>query len=130
MSSENVDVVKQGFEAFGRGDLDAVAETFDEQVEWWSSDEVPNGGTIKGRDAVIQSFAAISDDWDEFILEPEQFIDAGDWVVVRGTARAKAKASGQTIEERFAHLVEIRDGKTVRGSFHSDSAKEYKALNA
>jgi ketosteroid isomerase-like protein len=130
MSSENVDVVKQGFEAFGRGDLDAVAETFDEQVEWWTSEEIPNGGTIKGRDAVIQSFAAIGDDWDEFTLEPEQFLDAGDWVVVRGKARLKAKASGQTIEERFAHVVEIRDGKTVRGEFHSDSAKEYKALNA
>ena len=130
MSSENVEQLKQAYEAFGRGDLDAVAETFDEQVEWWTSEEVPNGGTIKGRDAVIQSFAAIGDDWDEFTLEPEQFLDAGDWVVVRGKARLKAKASGQTIEERFAHVVEIRDGKTVRGEFHSDTAKEYKALNA
>lgn len=130
MSSENVDLVKQGFEAFGRGDLDGVAETFDEQVEWWTSEEVPNGGTIQGRDAVIQSFAAIGDDWDEFTLKPAQFLDAGDWVAVRGTVQAKAKSSGKTIEERFAHLVEIRDGKTVRGEFHSDSAKEYKALNA
>ena len=130
MSSENVEQLKQAYEAFGRGDLDAVAETFDEQVEWWTSEEIPNGGTIKGRDAVIQSFAAIGDDWDEFTLEPEQFLDAGDWVVVRGKARLKAKASGQTLEERFAHLVEIRDGKTVRGEFHSDTAKEYKALNA
>jgi uncharacterized protein len=130
MSSENVDLVKQAYEAFGRGDLDAIAEGFDEQVEWWTSEEVPNGGTIKGRDAVIQSFAAIGDDWDEFTLQPEQFLDAGDWVVVRGTARLKAKASGQAFEERFAHLAEVRDGKTVRGEFHSDSAKEYKALNA
>ena len=130
MSSENVGVVKQGFEAFGRGDLDAVAETFDEQVEWWSSEELPNGGKIQGRDAVIQSFAAIGEDWDDFTLEPEQFLDAGDWVAVRGTYRAKAKASGQAVEGRFGHFVEVRDGKTVRGEYHSDSAKEYKALNA
>lgn len=130
MSSENVDVVKQGFEAFGRGDLDAVAETFDEQVEWWSSEELPNGGKIQGRDAVIESFAAISEDWDDFSLETEQFLDAGDWVAVRGTVRAKAKSSGQSVEGRFAHLVEVRDGKTVRAEYHSDSAKEYKALNA
>ena len=60
-----------------------MAETFDENVEWWTSEEIPNGGTIKGRDAVIQSFAAIAEDWDEFTLEPEQFLDAGDWAIMR-----------------------------------------------
>ena len=49
MSQENVQLAQQGYEAFGRGDLEAVGQTFADDVEWWTSDELPAGGEVKGR---------------------------------------------------------------------------------
>ena len=57
---------------------------------------------------------------------PEEFIDGGDWVVVRGTQRAGK--NGDSFEAPFAHLIKFADGKIVRGEFYADSAKAAKVL--
>ena len=44
-------------------------------------------------------------------------------------ATAAAAPAGKK-ELTFAWEGKDKQGKTVRGEFHSDSAKEYKALNA
>ena len=52
---DNVDTAKAIYEAFGKGDMEALKELFAEHAEWVSSEELPGGGTIKGRDAIIAS---------------------------------------------------------------------------
>ena len=34
MTEENLDVIRRGYEAFGRGDINALLESFDEQINW------------------------------------------------------------------------------------------------
>jgi uncharacterized protein len=129
MSQENVQLAQQGYEAFGRGDLEAVGQTFADDIEWWSSDEVPAGGAHKGRDDVIGSFAQIPNYWSDFAVEPSEFFDAGETiVVVRGTQRGTAKETGANFEAPFAHVFEINGGKITRGEFYADSAEAAKAL--
>ena len=73
------------------------------------------------------NFAQIPNYWDAFSVEPEEFIDAGEYVVVRGTQRASN--DNGSFEAPFAHLIEFdADGKTVRGEFFTDSAKAVKLL--
>ena len=98
----------------------------DAVIPWVTSDELPLGGVVKGRDAVLGNFAQIPNYWSEFSVTPEEFIDGGDWVIVRGTQKATGK--GGSFEAPFAHLLKVVDGKTVRGEFHGDSAKALKAL--
>ena len=68
--------------------------------------------------------------WEPFFeLDPtwtEEFIAAGDWVVVRGTQRAGH--NGDSFEAPFAHLMKFADGKIIRGEFYGDSAKAEKVL--
>ena len=90
---------------------------------------LPLGGLVRGRDAVLGNFAQIPQYWDKFEVVPEEFIDGGEWVVVRGTQRATAK-SGRSLEAPFVHLIKIKDGKTVRGEFYADTAKAAEALQA
>ena len=131
MSQQNVQLAQQGYDAFGRGDLEAVGQTFADDVEWWTSDELPQGGEIKGRDDVIGNFAQIPDYWSEFSVEPSEFVDAGETlVIVRGVQRAKAKDTGTTFEAPFVHVFEIAGGKVTRGEFFGDSAKAAKALGS
>jgi hypothetical protein len=122
----NVDTARSAYEAFGRGDLAALKENMAEDAVWVTSDELPLGGETRGRDAIIENFAQIPNYWSSFSVEPEDFIDGGDWVAVRGTQRAGNDKG--SFEAPFAHLLEYKDGKLVRGEFYADSAKAAKLL--
>ena len=123
----NVDTARDAYDAFGRGDLEALSENFAEDAVWVTSDELPLGGETRGRDAILANFAQIPNYWSSFSVEPEEFIDAGEWVVVRGTQRA-ANDNG-SFEAPFVHLLQYDgNGKTVRGEFFTDSAKAAKLL--
>jgi ketosteroid isomerase-like protein len=124
----NVDTARAAYEAFSGGDMDALREMFAEDAEWVTSDELPLGGTVRGRDAIMQNFAEIPNYWSEFSVEPDQFIDGGDDVVVHGTQRATGE--GGSFESPFLHLMHFEGGKLTRGEFDADSAKAVKALGS
>jgi len=122
----NVDTARSAYEAFGRGDLEALKEMLTEDSTWLTSDELPLGGETQGRDTILGNFAQIPNYWSSFSVEPEEFIDAGDWVVVKGTQRAGH--NGDSFAAPFAHLMKFADGRIVRGEFYGDSAKAAKVL--
>jgi ketosteroid isomerase-like protein len=123
----NVDSARSAYEAFGRGDLEALREMFAEDAVWVTSDELPLGGETRGRDEILANFAQIPNYWSSFSVEPEEFIDCGNRVVVRGTQRAGNDEG--SFEAPFLHLLEYDDdGKTRRGEFFTDSAKAAKLL--
>ena len=58
-TEESVQVVKDGFAAFGRGDIQGLLGLLSEDVEWHIPGEgLPLAGTYRGRDAVGQFFDA------------------------------------------------------------------------
>ncbi|MDQ3156753.1 MAG: nuclear transport factor 2 family protein [Actinomycetota bacterium] len=120
----NVETAKESYEAFGRGDLQALK--FADDVVWWTSDELPLGGEVTGREAVLQNFSQIPNYWSDFSVTPERFIDAGDTVVVTGTQKATGK--GGSFAAPFVHILEYRDGLASRGEFYGDTVKALKAL--
>jgi ketosteroid isomerase-like protein len=124
----NVDTARSAYEAFGRGDLAALQGDFAEDAVWYTSEELPLGGETRGRDAIMGNFAQIPTYWSSFSVEPEEFIEAGEYVVVRGTQRAGNDKG--SFESPFVHLMKYDDdGKVVRGEFHADSAKAAKLLS-
>jgi uncharacterized protein len=122
----NVDTARSAYGAFARGDLEALGEMLAEDGTWLTSDELPLGGETRGRDAILGNFAQIPNYWSSFDVDPEEFIDCGDWVVVRGRQRA-GNDSG-SFEAPFAHLIKFENGKIARGEFYGDSAKAAKVL--
>jgi len=123
----NVDTARSAYEAFGRGDLAALQEDFAEDAVWYTSDELPLGGETRGREAIMANFAQIPNYWTSFSVEPAEFIDGGDTVVVLGTQRGGNDRG--SFESPFAHVLKYDgDGKVVRGEFHADSAKAAKLL--
>jgi ketosteroid isomerase-like protein len=124
----NVDTARSAYDAFGRGDLAALQDSFAEDAVWVTSDELPLGGTVEGRDAIIGNFAQLPTLWSSFAVEPEEFIDGGDVVVVKGTQRASTDKG--SMEVPYLHLMRFgADGKLVRGEFYTDSAKAAKLLS-
>jgi uncharacterized protein len=123
----NVDTARAAYKAFASGDLATLQEDFDENAVWITSDELPLGGTVEGRDQIMGNFAQIPNYWNEFKVEPEEFIEADDYVVVRGTQHA-ANDKG-SMDAPFVHVMKYgSDGKLVRSEFFTDSAKAAKLL--
>lgn len=123
----NVDTARSAYDAFGKGDLATLQENFAEDAVWVTSDELPLGGEVKGRDQIMGNFAQIPNYWTEFSVTAEQYLDAGDTVVVRGTQHA-ANERG-SMDAPFVHVLDYdADGKLVRGEFFTDSAKAAKLI--
>src|SRR6478752_9292574 len=103
----NVDTARSAYDAFGTGDLATLQKDFDENAVWVTSDELPLGGTVEGRDQIMSNFAQIPNYWSEFSVKPEEFIDANGYVIVRGTQHA-ASSKG-SMDAPFVHLLKYND---------------------
>ena len=131
MSEENVNIVRQGYEAFNRGDIDAVMGIMDPNIEWQEPDVegLPDRGTHLGREAVANNvFGSVGENWDDFQVQPEEFLDAGDRVVVLGRFQGRGKATGRTLDAPYAHVWTLRDGKAVHFRNYTDTANFLQSL--
>lgn len=129
MSQENIDALRDGYEAFSRGDIDAAFENFAEDIVWRSiGDSVPGGGTYNGvgevRNKWLPEFAASYGDFSQSV---DEILDSGDYVIALGTSRATV--GGQQIEDSFCHVWKYSGDKIVEATFWGDTAAVYKALN-
>ena len=54
--AQNVDVVQQAYEAFGRGDIPGVLELLTDDVEWTMQGPsmIPFAGTFRGREGIAE----------------------------------------------------------------------------
>ena len=89
----NLELVRNTYDAFARGDLDTVLAAFAEDIEWIEPDGYFAGaGGERGRAAVAAVFAEYPKFWSEFSVTPERYLEAGDeWVVVTGSQRGSRK---------------------------------------
>jgi uncharacterized protein len=111
----NVDVARRSYEAFARGELDAVLADLDPEIEWQQAQGLPHGGTYRGIDAVRRSiFEPLEAEWWEtFAAEPSDFLDAGEHVVVLGRYTGRARGTGKPLDVPFVHVWRFRQGKAV-----------------
>jgi len=122
---ENVRIIQEAYEAFKRGDIQALLNIFTDDVEWFvsgPSDIIPTAGRRQGRDQVAQFFATINDTEDIEQFEAHEFIAQGDKVVVLGHYRSRVKATGRTAESDWVHVHTLRDGKLVNFREYFDTA--------
>ena len=124
MSEENVSLVRQGYDAFNRGDIDTVMGIMDPEIVWQEPDVegLPDRGTHHGSEAVANDvFGSVAEQWDEFQVVTEEFLDAGDRVIVLGNFRVRGKATGRSVDAPYAHVWTLRDGKVVHFRNYMDT---------
>ena len=130
MSQNNIDTIRGAYEAFARRDFARLP--FDQQIEW-NEPEVeglPFVGVRRGREAVIREvFEPALDNFDNFRLQCDQFLDAGDQVIVTGRFLGRCKETGSELNAAFAHFWTLRDGKVVRFQNYCDTANWLRAMH-
>ena len=128
--AQNSDVLRGGYEAFGRGDMDSVLQIWQDDIQWEGPNDqrLPGAGTHQGKEKVAGVIGQIADNWDNFTVAPDEFIEQGDTVVVLGHTEADAKGSGQHVKVPFVHVWRMRDGKAARVQTLTDTAVLLDAL--
>jgi ketosteroid isomerase-like protein len=114
MSQENVEVLRRGYESWNRGDRDAAFESLEPEFELQLPEGGMNVGSFQGREGASKLFEDYLEVFDFFHMEPEEFFEAGDRIVVFVRTPARGKGSGVEVEFRPAHVWTMRAGKAVR----------------
>jgi ketosteroid isomerase-like protein len=126
MAQENVALIKSMYEAFGRGDIPFVLSALDPKVVWNEAENFiyADGNPYVGPQSVLNGvFTRLGTEWRGFSATPEEFLDAGDTVVVRGRYRGIYIASGASLDAQFAHVFTMRAGKVARFQQYTDTAQ-------
>ena len=124
--STQTDVIRSGYEAFGRGDIPAVLAILSTDINWYSPDTVATGGAFKGHDEVLGFFAKIPETYEAIEVRPERFVEQGDTVVALGRHVGKGKAGDFDVP--FAHVWVVHDGKATSFFEYFDTVKLNAAL--
>jgi ketosteroid isomerase-like protein len=110
----SLDIAKEGYEAFSRGDMAKFMSLCGDNIEWVYHRSVPWAGTFRGRDEVMRFFGVLAGAVEIRAFGPDEFVAGEGDVAVAGRTSAQIRPSGATFENRWAHFIKIRDGKWVR----------------
>jgi ketosteroid isomerase-like protein len=110
MSQENIDRVKSGFDAHNRGDLDALVELYAPDAVF----ETLLLGTRHGNEAIREIYEENQKTLSGYDVVPVELIDVGDRVVVVVQMLGKGAVSEIALDEGFAFVFTLKDGRVVR----------------
>jgi len=126
--ADEIEMLRRGYEAFGRGDFDAIGWDFTDDVEFVG----PNSRApdpVQGRAAVLGLLAGMADRWEGLAWVPEEFVSEGGTVVVLGLMTGTARATGTAASIPFVHVWRVNEGKVRHGRSYTDTAAVAAALS-
>lgn len=121
-TEHRIKLLRAAYAAFNKGDIDAAVESLDAEIEWTEPAEFPGGGTYHGREGAKQYLAQSRAAWADVISEPEQFIPAGNRIVVfvhvrllpEKSPKSSPDNSNDWQEARIADVYTFRNGKAIQ----------------
>ena len=114
MSQENVEVVRQALQAFELRGIDAMLEFCSPEIEYRVRRDLPDARTYHGHDGLRALAAEWQRLFEDFRLEPEELIAAGDSVVAMMRISGRGATSGVETGNPYAAVIAVRDRKLVR----------------
>jgi uncharacterized protein len=133
MSQQNVDLIRSIYDAFAAGDVPGVIALMNPGMVWNEAENFPyaDGNPYRGPEAILGGvFARLGSEWDGFAAVPEEFLDAGDTVVVLGRYRGVFKATGRALDAQLAHVWRVAGGKAAAFQQYTDTLQAARVTGA
>jgi ketosteroid isomerase-like protein len=125
VSQANVALMKRFYERYlATGEV--PWEMVDERIEVHDHD-TPDQGAYRGHTGVERWLQDWGDAWAEWSFEPEEFIDAGDAVIVVIRMQAKGMGSGVELDRWDAILYRFRDDRIARLDYYNSKEQALEA---
>jgi ketosteroid isomerase-like protein len=125
VSSENVEIVRRSFERFVETGVPDWEATHAEVLV--VDHDIMDGTEYRGLEGVRRWVGDWSSAWSSFTMDPERFIDAGEYVVVIVQMKATGAASGIEIERQDGIVYRVRDGRVSRIDYFNSAAQALEA---
>jgi len=124
-AAENIQTIKAVYEAFGRGDVEAILAVVTDDVDWateTSSDGAPWYGVRHGRAEVTTFFVDLAKTMEVDEFTPLTFAanDEDVMTIVRYTSHARETGKSATMQ--LHHWFRFRDGKIASYRGTEDTA--------
>ena len=115
MLQQNVEIITRMYRAWNSGDMDALADVFDAEVEVRPALSTFLASSVyRGHDGVAAWYAETYEPWAEMTAEPQRFVEAGERTVVVVGLHARVPGGGVDLDAEIAHVLTIRDGRIVK----------------
>jgi ketosteroid isomerase-like protein len=134
MSRENVEFVRRGYAALSEM-LSSRAIDRSLIEELWTPDCVlrpagilPESSEMHGHDGLARFISNQMEAFDQLEIEPLEFIEAGEKVVVPLRFGGKARYTGMEVGFDVVHVVTVRDGRAARTDMYREMSEALEAV--
>ncbi len=122
--SKNVQVVRDMYDAFGRNDEARLRQLLHPDIEWIQCAGFPGGGHRHGVEEVLEKvFVGLRAEWNDWRAEIEDYLDAGETVVVLGRYAGTHVVTNRSMTAVFAHVYDVEGGQVTRFRQYTDTAE-------
>jgi len=126
MSQENVELVRRIYDGWSRGDFSVGADLMGPEFEWHQYADAVEPGSHRGA-AIGGAISKIFEIYENFRVKPDQYLDAGDKVVVTARVQGTGRGSGVELNEPFAFVWTVQGGKLAELTLFRDRRKALQA---
>ena len=130
MQGENLEIVRRGWDAWLRGDFDALVSDWDPDIVWDNSNfqNWPER-SYHGVAGIRRFLTEWLEVWGNYEIDVEELLLAPDGRVVGlFTHRGQGSGSGVPMELEMAQIATVRDGKIVRLDNYDDRSAALEAV--
>jgi ketosteroid isomerase-like protein len=109
-------IVRDLYDAFARRDPDAAVALAHPAIEFWAEGTAERAGrseAYQGHEGLRQYFTDVEAQWEELVIEPDEFRVAGTGVIVFGNARGRA--GGEALDGPVIWVWKLRGERVVYG---------------
>jgi ketosteroid isomerase-like protein len=132
MSQEDVKRLRWLYEEWAKGNLWALREIADSNIEWeWSAGLASVSGAPRVCHGLVEIDAATREwlaAWDHYWMTAEDFIDADDRIVVLGRVHARLAGTEDVIDQRIAAVWTLQEGRAIAVRYYDDRADALEAV--
>ena len=115
MPERPIDIVRRIYDGWGRGDFDTGLELYDPYIVLVLRADFPDSGAYVGAEAIARYMREdFLGHFEDARIEGEEFIDAGDTVVVRIRQSAIGPGSRAPVEMGYYNVWTLRGGRIIR----------------
>jgi ketosteroid isomerase-like protein len=116
---EPLELARIGFDAWSRGDLEALLATLDEDVEFWTSGVFPGLEPVyRGHDGMRKFWDDFRSPWQSLRIMMDDIRERGDRIVALYRFEAVGR-DGLTLQREGANVITLRDGIAIRIDAHA-----------
>lgn len=117
-AEEDAELIRRGYEAFNKGDMETLTELFDENAVWHTPGRSSVAGDHEGREAAFALFGRYGGETGGTFKAELRYVLADDDGHAVGIHHNSAERDGKQLDVDCALVFEIKDGQVVDGREH------------